>query len=49
MVDEWIERECLSWFFGIIIVKVVEMGCYLVLIGVIGNSMEDKEWRILLI
>lgn len=48
VVDEWIERKCLDWFFGIMIVKIVEMGCDFVLIGVIGIYME-KEWRILLV
>lgn len=49
MVDEWIERKCLGWFFGIMIVEVVNMGCDLVFIGLVGNSMEDEEWRILLV
>lgn len=49
VVDEWIERKCLGWFFGIMIVEVVNMGCDLVFIGLVGNSMEDEEWRILLV
>lgn len=49
MVDEWIERKCLGWFFGIMIVEVVNMGCDLVFIGLVGNSMEDEEWIILLV
>lgn len=31
------------------IVEVVKMGCDLVFIGLVGNSMEDEEWRILLV
>lgn len=49
VVDEWFERKCLGWFFGILIVKVVEMGCDLVFIGLGGNSLDDKEWRILFV
>lgn len=38
VVDEWIERNCLCWFFGIMIVDIVDMGCDLVLKGVYGSE-----------
>lgn len=49
VVDEWIERDCLDWFFGIMIVNIVEMGCDLVQVGVFGSRIENIEWRILFV